>query len=111
MTYSVEFQMFSKDAANKNWDLSVLRHNTLKIKVVENKLSNEKNLPLKKKERPAEAVLTYPCLYDENKKEYKDKNVCRNPRGKVNEVLEFIENWTWFLVQQRLPIGSSFFLY
>ena len=55
-------------------------------------MSHKKNLSLKEKEQLAEAVRTYPCLYDKNKKEYKDKNVCENVWGKVIEKLEFIEN-------------------
>ena len=55
-------------------------------------MSRKKNLSVKEKEQLAEAVRTYPCLYDKNKKEYKYKNVCENVWGKVIEKLEFIEN-------------------
>ena len=61
-------------------------------------MSHKKNLSLKEKEQLAEAVRTYPCLYDKNKKEYKDKNVCKNVWGKVIEKLEFIENGKCFQI-------------
>ena len=61
-------------------------------------MSHKKNLSLEEKELLAEAVRTYPCLYDKNKKEYKDKNVCENPSGKVVEKLEFIENGECFQI-------------
>ena len=61
-------------------------------------MSHKKKLSLKEKEQLAEAVRTYPCLYDKNKKEYKDKNVCENVWGKVIEKLEFIENGKCFQI-------------
>ena len=51
-------------------------------------MAHKKNLSLKEKEQLVEAVRTCPCLYDKNKKEYKDKNVCENVWGKVIEKLE-----------------------
>ena len=60
-------------------------------------MSHKKNLSLEEKELLAEAVRTYPCLYDKNKKEYKD-NVCENACGKVVEKLEFIENGECFQI-------------
>ena len=44
-------------------------------------MSHKKNLSLEEKELLTEAVRTYPCLYDKNKKEHKD-NVCENAWGK-----------------------------
>ena len=61
-------------------------------------MAHKKNLSLKKKEQLAEAVRIYRCLYDKNKKEYKDKNVCENVWGKVIEKLEFIENGKCFQI-------------
>ena len=50
-------------------------------------MSHKKNLSLEEKELLAEAVRTYPCLYDKNKKEYKDKNVCEMLGEKL------LKNW------------------
>ena len=61
-------------------------------------MSHKENLSLEEKEQLAKAVRTYPCLYDKNKKEYKDKNVCENAWGKVVEKLEFIENGECFQI-------------
>ena len=61
-------------------------------------MSHKKKLSLKEKEQLAEAVRTYPCLYDKKKKEYKDKNVCENVWRKVIEKLEFIENGKCFQI-------------
>ena len=60
-------------------------------------MSHKENLSLEEKELLAEAVCTYPCLYDKNKKEYKD-SVCENAWGKVVEKLEFIENGECFQI-------------
>ena len=62
-------------------------------------MSQKKHLSLGEKEQLAEAVRTYPCLYDKNKKEYKDKNVCENDWAKVIEKLEFIENGKCFQIK------------
>ena len=64
----------------------------------ERKMSHKKKLSLKEKEQLAEAVRTYPCLYDKNKTEYKDKNVCEIVWGKVIEKLEFMENGKCFQI-------------
>ena len=61
-------------------------------------MSHKKNLSLEEKEQLVKAVRTYLCLYDKNKKEYKDKNVCENAWGKVVEKLEFIENGKCFQI-------------
>ena len=61
-------------------------------------MSHKKNLSLKEKEQLAEAVCTYPCLYDKNKREYKDKNVRENVWGKVIEKLKFIESGKCFQI-------------
>ena len=53
-------------------------------------MSHKENLSLEEKEQLVKAVRTYLCLYDKNKKEYKDKNVCENAWAKVIEKLEFI---------------------
>ena len=61
-------------------------------------MSQKKHLSHGEKEQLAEAVRTYPCLYDKNKKEYKDKSVFENAWGKVIEGLEFIENGKCFQI-------------
>ena len=61
-------------------------------------MSHKKNLSLEEKEQLAEVVCTYPWLYDKNKKEYKDKNMCENAWGKVIEKLKFIENGKCFQI-------------
>ena len=61
-------------------------------------MSQKKHLSLEVKGQLAVAVRTYPCLYDKNKKEYKDKSVCENAWGKVIEGLEFIENGKCFQI-------------
>ena len=50
-------------------------------------MSHKKKLSLEEKEQLAKAVRTHPCLYDKNKKEYEDKNVCENDWAKVIEKL------------------------
>ena len=62
-------------------------------------MSHKENLSLEEKEQLAKAVRTYLCLYDKNKKEYKDKNVCENAWTKVIEKLEFIENGKCFQIK------------
>ena len=61
-------------------------------------MSHKKNLSLEEKEQLAEAVRTYPCIYDKNNKEYKEKNECENGWGNVIEKLEFIENGKCFQI-------------
>ena len=62
-------------------------------------MSHKENFSLEEKEQLAKAVRTYLCLYDKNKKEYKDKNVCENAWTKVIEKLEFIENGKCFQIK------------
>ena len=62
-------------------------------------MSHKENLSLEEKKQLAKAVRTYLCLYDKNKKEYKDKNVCENAWTKVIEKLEFIENGKCFQIK------------
>ena len=62
-------------------------------------MSHKKKLSLEEKEQLAKAVCTYPCLYDKNKKQYKDKNVCEDDWAKVIEKLEFIENGKCFQIK------------
>ena len=72
---------------------------------------HDKNLSLEEKELLAEAVRTYPCLYDKNKKEYKDKNVCENAWGKAIEKLEFIEKCFQIFLSLRSSDIERNFLY
>ena len=58
----------------------------------------KKNLSLEEKEQLAEAVCTYPCLNDKNKREYKDENLCENTQGQVIKKLELIENGKCFQI-------------
>ena len=69
-------------------------------------MSHKKNLSLEEKELLTEAVRTYPCLYDKNKKEHKD-NVCENAWGKVTEKLKFVENGKCFQIFLSLCSSDS----
>ena len=69
-------------------------------------MSHKKNLSLEEKELLTEAVRTYPCLYDKNKKEHKD-NVCENAWGKVIEKLKFVENGKCFQIFLSLCSSDS----
>ena len=69
-------------------------------------MSHKKNLSLEEKELLTEAVRTYPCLYDKNKKEHKD-NVCENAWGKVIEKLKLVENGKCFQIFLSLCSSDS----
>ena len=61
-------------------------------------MADKKILSLEEKEQLAEAVRTYPCLYDKSKKEYKSKNLCENAWGTAIKKLEFIEIGKYFRI-------------
>ena len=78
MTYSIEFQMLSKDAANKittqvtkNSVMSFQFKNiVLKINHTESKMSDRKNLSL------METAIGRSSSHEKNKNKHKDKKVC-----------------------------------
>jgi len=49
------------------------------------------SLCLAEEERLAEAIKTFPCLFDKTTKGYKEKHVVANAWNSVAEKLEFIE--------------------
>ena len=57
-------------------------------------------LSLQKNEELAEAVWSFPCLYDRSKKEYKDKNVSMTAWKEVSDWLDFIENRIVFILRE-----------